>query len=152
MFITAQRHNTALAERDSKIAALESQLRELEAQLVQSKIDAHDIVESVRYTLGASASILKTSNSESAGMLHGLGESLPYVLSGSHDWPNRHSLALVPNGKAAAEEVAIYYGISLPADPALSVRILLDIAIVLMQPDRALILELWRNNYPSAAL
>lgn len=151
MFISKHRHCAALAEKDNKISSQEARILELEAQLEKTKIDGHDIVESMRYALGASAITLRSSNQVSADMLHCLGESLPYVLSGHHQWPNRHSLAMVPSGKDAAERVATEHGIGLPNDPALSVRILLEIAIALMLPERSSNLDYWRATYPSRA-
>lgn len=148
MFITKHRHIAALAERDNTISSQEARILELEAQLEKSKMDGHDIVEGMRYALGASAIIRRSSDKLSGDKLHSLGESLPYVLSGHHQWSNRHSLALVPTGMDAAKVIALEHGICLPSDPTTSVRILLDIAITLMLPERISNLGYWRETYP----
>lgn len=149
MFITKHRHIAALAERDNTISSQEARILELEAQLEKSKMDGHDIVEGMRYALGASAIIRRSSDKLSGNKLHSLGESLPYILSGHHKWPNRHSLEIVPTGKDAAEIIAFEHGICLPDDPTTSVRILLDIAIALMLPERVSNLKYWREKYPA---
>lgn len=151
MFITERRHRTEVAVLQDSIREREAAIAELERQLEAERIGGHDIIEAVRYTLTDAAGLLRDKSGAAGGSLHNLAESLPYVLSGCHQWPNRHSLATVPNGRSAAERVARDHGIDLPAEPKAAVKILLEIASVLMCPERSEQLDYYRTPRQRAA-
>lgn len=146
MFITERKHRSAVEALQADIREREAAIAELESQLEAERIGGHDIIEAVRYTLTDAAGLLRDRSGAAAESLHTLAESLPYVLSGRHQWPNRHSLANVPEGRSWAESVAREHGIDLPAEPKYAVKILLEIASVLMCPERSDQLNYYRRG------
>lgn len=145
MWLTKRKHQAEMA---AALRAKDEKNAELERQLEALKIGSHDIIEAARNTLVDVAGLLRGKDAAAGETLHGLAESLPYVLSGCHPWPNRHSLATVPDGREPAEQIAKKYGIALPTEkPELSVIILLEIASVLMAPDCASNLAYYRGMY-----
>lgn len=151
MFITERRHRAEVGALTSTLIEREAAITELEGRIESQRRGFHDVIEATRYTLVDAASLLRAKDAKAGEDLHELAESLPYVLSGYHLKPKPIQWEAVgrelPKERAGVERIAREHGIALPAEPREALIILMEIASVLMHPERSPGLDYYRGRH-----
>lgn len=149
MFVRASRYHRdtrvlvqELDARDKLIAALQSQVANLEKS-------RHQFVEAARYVIESGSDVVRTMDADRGEELCELANTLPFLLSGRRHWDGPRFKQSSEGMRSAAERIASDNGFELPKDPVAAVMALFDLATALFSPGRSVPLETLRKRFPA---